>query len=376
MILGVLALAGVGVWAIGLITAPKVAWSGLLVAAMYAVSITLGAALLSAINIVTAARWWLPLTELNRRVSSQLPVAVGAIVLVMLFGMDIYPWMNHELMESSHLLHEKVVWLNRTFVLIRAGIIITVWLVLVRALNERVTAALDNPNDETRGKMAVVGAIFLVLFAMTISVASWDWTMSLEPEYFSTMAGVYSFAGVFIGGISGVTLLALGLSEAGMIEISEDHRHDLGKLVFAFSFFWAYIWFCQYMLTWYANIPEEAGYFTKRIAGGWGGLFITNAVVNFGLPFFLLLSAKAKKNKKILFAVVVLVLLGRWIDTWLMVAPSVEPGPTVPLYALAATLGLLAIMGLLDLWPKKSADEPQLIPVQEEAPPEIPAVAL
>ena len=181
------------------------------------------------------------------------------------------------------------------------------------------------------------------------AVASWDWAMSIEPEYFSTMAGVYMFSGTFVGGIATVTLAALFLQARGELELTPKHLHDLGKLLFAFSFFWAYIWFCQYMLTWYANIPEEAGYFVHRIQGGWAHVFILNAILNFGLPFAILLSAGAKKRRSTLLLACGIIVIGRFVDAWLMVAPSLSDTPAFPTYAVCGSLGLVCLMIALGL---------------------------
>ncbi|HYV35833.1 MAG TPA: hypothetical protein VE988_09035, partial [Gemmataceae bacterium] len=155
-----------------------------------------------------------------------------------------------------------------------------------------------------------------------------------EPEWASTMFGLYSFAGLFLGGLATVTLLAVWKQRAELpnAELAADQLHDLGKLLFAFSTFWVYIWFCQYMLIWFVNIPEETAYYVNRLAGAWQPLFIVNVLLNWVVPFFVLLPRNNKRNAAILQKVCVVLLLGRCLDVYLMILPAVdglatEPGP-------------------------------------------------
>jgi hypothetical protein len=191
--------------------------------------------------------------------------------------------------------------------------------------------------------------VFLPAFAVTLSVAAWDWGLSLEPEWYSTMYGVLVFAGAFQGGIAAVTALALLLDRQGKLDapLGPGTRHDLGKLLFAFSTFWAYVWFCQYMLVWYANLPEETGHYVARFGGGWSTLFWLNPVLCFVLPFVAQLTQPAKRDPGTLYGVALVVLLGRWLDTYLLVAPSQGPVPALPLGAIAATVAVLAGMRLV-----------------------------
>ena len=343
--------AALAVAALGIVTEPKVGWGALLSAALFALTLSLGAALLIGINVMTAARWWIPVIPAHTRLARLVIVPIIAIAVVLVVGMgSIYPWTDPDVIAHNQLLQDKAPWLNRPFVLARAALILGVWLVIVKSLCERVEANAAQPNAANRGRMGAVGILFLVIFAVTISVSSWDWTLSLEPEYFSTMAGVYGFAGVFVGGIVAVTLAAEYLAARGELPgYGDAQRHDLAKLLFAFSFFWAYIWFCQYMLTWYANIPEEAGYFVHRIQGGWAHVFILNAILNFGLPFAILLSAGAKKRRSTLLLACGIIVIGRFVDAWLMVAPSLSDTPAFPTYAVCGSLGLVCLMIALGL---------------------------
>ncbi len=151
-----------------------------------------------------------------------------------------------------------------------------------------------------------------MVFGVTFTLASVDWVMSLEPLWYSTIFGIYNFAGLFLSGLAAIILVALWLERQGPLRnvLNEDHLHDLGKLLFAFSMFWMYIWFSQYMLIWYTNIPEETTYFVRRVHGHWLVLFLVNVVLNWLVPFAVLLRRDTKRHRTTLGRVAVVVLVG------------------------------------------------------------------
>ena len=179
------------------------------------------------------------------------------------------------------------------------------------------------------------------------------------------MYGVYYFAGAFLTAIAAVAvLLPLDLQHAPTPAHRPGIRHDVGKLLFAFAAFWAYIWYCQYMLIWYADIPEEATYFALRQSSPWVALFWLNPILNFGVPFVLLLSAAAKQRPRLLQHVALIVLLGRWLDVYLLVAPPVDPDGGMAIGAIGASLALFAGMALL--YPPSRSSAVEAVP-QEAA---------
>src|SRR5262249_54514930 len=154
-------------------------------------------------------------------------------------------------------------------------------------------------------------------------LASFDWVMSLEPHWASTIFGIYNFAGMFSSGIALMVLLVLSLCQTGPLRdfVNEEHLHDLGKLLFAFSTFWMYIWFSQYMLIWYADIGEESVYYVHRLHNAWAPLFLLNIILNWVAPFAALLSRGAKRSPRALGRVAAVVLAGRTLDVYLMIGP-------------------------------------------------------
>jgi len=341
---------GSAVATLSLALQPAEGWPGILTAALFGTTLALGGALFVAIQAAASARWWLPIGTIPLALARTLPVPALALALCLLFGLQaLYPWARPGAIEASLLLQVKAAWLNEPLFLARALVVLVVWFWLIGALQRRF-AAFSREASAANGKaLGRAGVGFLVLYAITNAVAAWDWGMSLEPEWFSTMYAVYVFAGTFLGGIAAVALLVLTLERNGQLARRPKPAalHDLGKLLFAFATFWAYIWFCQYMLIWYANLPEETGHYAARLSGGWSMLFYLNPILNWVVPLVVLLPAGTKRHAPTLAPVTTLVLLGRWLDCYLLVAPAAGPLPGFPTAAVAASLAVLGGMALL-----------------------------
>ena len=174
-------------------------------------------------------------------------------------------------------------------------------------------------------KNVVLSTVFLIFFGVSSSIAAWDWVMSIDTHWFSTMFGWYVFASWWVTGLAVITLIAVWLKEAGYLKIvNSNHLHDLGKFVFAFSIFWTYIWFSQFLLIYYANIPEETVYFFERMKNSpYSWIFYLNLILNFVLPFLLLMTRDAKRQMSMLKLVCPIVIVGHWFDFFNMVTPGV-----------------------------------------------------
>jgi len=348
--LAVPAAVGIGVLAYGAAANPRDAFPGLLTAALFGLTVALGGAVFAAIQGVSGARWWAPVRPVASALAGTLAVPGVALFLTLVLGLrTLYPWARPGAAAVSHALHAKAVWLDPSFFLARALVVLVLWMALASLLRDRLAALDGRPSAEANRAFARASVLFLLLLAPTLSAASWDWAMSLEPEWYSTMFSVYIFSGTFLGGIAAVAVLAIWLDRRGLLgrRLAPETLHDLGKLLFAFGTFWAYIWFCQYLLIWYSNLPEETPYFARRLTGGWTLLFWLNPVLNFGVPFAALLSARVKRRPGFLVQVALVVLLGRWLDSYLLIAPAGSPLPSFPVYAVVATLLLVPGMLLL-----------------------------
>jgi hypothetical protein len=356
---GLLGLA-VAVFIAGLFLSPGRIWPNFLITFVLLAHVGLAGIFFVAVQFVTKAGW----SVVVRRVAEACAYALipAALIAPLLFfgAGTLYEWSRPEAVAHDLVLQAKSSWLNLPFFMGRTIAVLLVWLGFT-AVILRHSRAQDI--DENRAHTAAnvrLSAIFLVVFGLTVSMTSFDWLMSLEPHWYSTIFGAYGFAGLFQSGIAMMTVLVLVLRRAGYYHrdrypcfdlahgethvVSAHHLHDLGKLLFAFSCFWAYLWFCQYMLIWYTNIPEETVYFSRRQSGGWGTLFVINLIVNWVIPFLALIARGSKRNPNLLLVVAVSVLFGRWLDLYIMVMPvfSADPGLSPwDIFTPLATLGLL-----------------------------------
>jgi hypothetical protein len=317
---------------LGLFVSPQCTWANVLLLGYYLAGLGLGGLLIMALHYVTGARWSTPLLRVSEAWVAVLPAAALGILTVLLFRPSLYSWTQAtDQVPDSPLAH---LWLSRSFFLLRATLYLTVWLafavVMVRSSRRQDDVGDNAPPSGNR----LLSAGFLVAFGLTCWLAGSDWILSLEPRWFSTIFAVYQFAGILLTSLAAVTLLALWLRRQGSLAgvLGEDHFHDLATLLFGFSCFWMYIWFCQYLLIWFTNQPEEAVYYVKRWQGGWPALMLLNIILNWGIPFCLLLFRAAKRSPRILGTVCVLVLLGRWFDLFVQIFPAQDattklPGP-------------------------------------------------
>ena len=319
-----LALAGLGAFLVGLLADPPRAWSAWLVSAFGVLALGLGGAVLTALIHVTGGRWADGILDVVHRLTALIPVGAGLALVVGAGALHLYPWADATRVEHDPILHDRAAWMAPLFVGARVLAYGVLWTLAARALVRRSRAAAAAPSPASRSAAVRAAALFLALFAPTFSVACFDLLLSLEPHWSSTMYALIHFAGLVEGAIAVVVLLVLARRRAGTLEVGGDTLQDLGKLLFAFAFFWGYLWFCQWMLIWYTNMPEETAPYALRHAGAWQLMAVANVLLGFALPFVLLLSRHAKRSAAILGRVAVLALVGRWIDLTLSVQPTVR----------------------------------------------------
>lgn len=345
VLLWMMAAAG-AVTLLGISIAPQRIWPNVLIAAMYFIGLSLAGMLFLAFHYITTAGWSVCLKRIAEAMASTLP-AGAALVGVMLFGIGtLYEWSDADVVAAHPMLQGKSGWLSPPFFIARAVVILTVWLLFHRAM-----VGTSRRQDATGGfaanrRCTVLSACFLAVFTITFSVASFDWLMSLQAEWYSTIYAGYIFAGAFVSGLATIAIIAILLRRQGPLEgvVSGHHLHDIGKLILGFSTFWIYLWFCQYMLIWYGNLPEEVTYYVHRHAGAWAVLSAANLLANWAIPFLVLLPRPAKHDESRLLRVCALLLVGRWLDLYLMVQPVFEPGaPVLGLWEIAPIAGATAL---------------------------------
>lgn len=332
--------------AAGVLIDPAKGYTGILAAALFGLSIALGAAVFSALEGVAGARWWLPIKSAPKALMETLAVPCLALVVAITLGYRaIYP-AAHMHGEGHALPHDKAWYLSPTLFVLRAFVLIALWLLLSAWLGRKVMAA-DGTSTATKA-LAKASAIFLVVLGPTLTIAYFDWGSSIEPLWYSTIYGVYGFAGALQAGVAAISIVVLlFLPEQAK---NDRIRHDLGKLLFGFSTFWAYIWFCQYLLIWYSNIPEEVTYYIPRSHPDWSLLFWAVPLISWAIPFFVLLSARVKKHPTTLLQIACIALLGRFLDCFVMVSPTKGSPSAISAVGMGlAVLGLIAVVAVRSL---------------------------
>jgi len=358
-----LVLFGAATFLLGVFVAPQRAWANLLLLSFALSGLGLGGAFFIALQYVSGAGWATALRRVPEAMFLNLPVGAVGLILVLLFRPSLYPWYDPTPELASHLTGFKLFWLDRPFFLLRSVTYLAVWLVLARALirNSRLQDADGDPRHTSRNHR--LSAIFMPVFGLTFCLASFDWIMSLEPEWFSTIFGVYNFAGLFVATMALIVVVSVWLQGAGPFRdvLTAEHLHDFGKLLFGFATFWAYIWFSQYMLIWYANIPEETGYFELRWSGAWSSLFLLNFTVNWAIPFFVLLLRWSKRSGSVMSKVGLLLLVGHWLDLFMMIMPPVT-GAANPQFGLWELGSFAAAVGIVPLLMLKGLNAAAAVP--------------
>ena len=306
-------------------------WAALYVACIFIMLISLGALAFYAIQQVAQAGWSPVLFRVMQGVTAYLPVgSIIFFVLLILSGMHfnhLFVWMDGELIDPKNenfdqLIKNKSGYLNFPFWLARAAFFLIGWN-LYRYFSRKNCLAQDEANDNNFYKKNFkMSAAFLVFFIVTESIMSWDWIMSVDPHWFSTLFGWYVFASFFVSGITAITLTTLYLKSKGYLEyVNTSHIHDLAKFMFGISVFWTYLWFSQFMLIWYSNIPEEVGYFITRIEH-YNLPFFGMVVMNFVLPILILINTDFKRLSWIVVMAGIIILLGHYVDFFNMIMPS------------------------------------------------------
>jgi hypothetical protein len=306
-------------------------WAALYVACIFFLLISMGVLAFYAIQQVAQAGWSPVLFRVMQGITAYLPVAsVIFFVLLLLSGFHVnhlFVWMKEGVDVVGHENYDKLIagktgYLNVPFWLIRAAIFLIGWN-LYRYLSRKNCLAQDESNDDSNYKKNFkMSAAFLVFFIVSESIMSWDWIMSVDPHWFSTLFGWYVFASFFVSGITTISIITLYLKSRGYLEyVNTSHIHDLSKFMFGISVFWTYLWFSQFMLIWYSNIPEEVTYFVTRI-GQYGITFWGAVAMNFIFPFLVLINTDFKRITGIVVFAGIVILLGHYIDFFNMIMPA------------------------------------------------------
>lgn len=344
------------------------AWHGYLTAYYYFFILGIGGLFFTSIHHVSSAGWSVNVRRYCECFTAYLPIAfVGALALLA-GGGHLYEWMDKAKVAEDALLQHKAGYLNIPFFVVRLVLFFSLWLLFSKKL---VGSSLEQDKSGSedlthRAKGWSIG--FLLFFALSFSFFSVDLLMSLQPHWFSTIFGIYCFGGLFQATIAAMIVLIVISMKQGLLKgvVDENHLHDLGKYLFAFTVFWAYIAYSQYMLIWYANMPEETIFFIPRVTGSWMWVSAALVMFKFVVPFLALLPRWVKRSPNHLLVVSILILVMHYVDIYWLVYPNLTSEsvvfglPEVLIWLGFAGAFMLFVMGFLNRHPLVPGRDPRI----------------
>jgi len=307
-------------------------FANLLLMGYYFTCVCAASACFLALQFVAQAGWSTGLLRIPQAIAGVLPIA--AVILIVIAGLGLathnlyHHWHEEGITDPNSPNYDAIIAGKSAFLNVPAFFARQIIFLGCYSAFAVAVARLSYQEDlegslNSYKKSFKYSAIFLVIFGFTTPIWAFDTIMSLEAHWFSTMFGWYNFAAMWVSGLCVITLIILLLKRAGHLSwINENHLHDLGKLIFGFSIFWTYVWFAQFMLIWYANMPEETVYFYKRWEPEYKPWFWLSIIINFVAPVLILMDRDAKRKENIMFFVCILLLAGHWLDYYIMIMPG------------------------------------------------------
>jgi hypothetical protein len=334
----------------GLFLDPARFYQSYLVGFLFSVFIPLGAMFFLMVGVLSGSAWNVPMRRIAENIMMTIPAGLLLFIPVVLGMHTLYHWSHEDVVAKDALLRAKVAYLNPSAFAWRGVICFALWSLWAWRIYRHSTAQDKTGDLKHMHAMSRWSAPGLFVLIITVTLASFDWSMSLDPHWYSTIFGLYCFSGGGIQFIATWILICRALRDKGVLAntINVEHYHDLGKWLFALIIFWAYIAFSQYMLIWYANIPEETVWYLHRFEGTWGPLSLAILFGHFIIPFLVLLPRDSKRNLKMLTIMSVWMLLFQYLDFYWQVMPTFNRHGIVPhwldIVCLAAPLSLMGLM--------------------------------
>ena len=366
-----------GVGALGLVVAflvtrgdTRVFAFSWLVAFLFTLSIALGSLYFVLVHTAMQGGWGIVVRRLAENAMAAIPAFALLLLPILLYREELFPWIREIAEGKDHILHGKEPYLNVPFFLTRAVVYMVVWSAIALFFF-RGSRRQDATGDHAISvRLRQWSGPAIIALGLTHSFAAFDWIMSLDPHWYSTIFGVYSFAGSLLAGWSFLVLVLVALRRFHLLDdiVGPEHYHDLGKLLFAFTVFWAYIGFSQYFLIWYGNIPEETIFFRHRLEGSWRGASFLLAAGHFVLPFFFLMPRAIKRKPATIALGAGWLLLMHYLDVTWLVMPSLRPhGVAFGIADVACLIGFLGIF--LGVFVRLTVGAP-LVPIRDPRLPE------
>jgi len=320
---------GAGTFLFGILSDSVRTWANYLLVNYYFLSLSLGAAFFLAIQSISQSGWSVGFKRIPEAMMSYIPIA-AAFFLLLFFGIhDLYSWSNGETVANDPVLQHKSVYLNVPFFFLRLITCFVLWIIFTRIIRKiSIREDMSDPADRASfmalfNKSELFSKIFIFVLALTFSFSAFDWIMSLEPHWYSTIFALKNLVAAFLHGTSILALIVFILYKRGYLPfLNKYHLHDFARYIFMLSIVWGYFWFAQFMIIWYGNIPEETIYYSLRWDEGWKVMFFLEIGLNWGIPFLVLLPVKASRNITVISIVIFFLIIGQYLDLFLQIIPG------------------------------------------------------
>ncbi len=343
-------LIGIGVisFALGFVFDAKRTWANYLLNNYYFVSLAVGAAFFGAIQYITQSGWSAAFKRIPEAMAAYIPIA-GVLFLIMYLGMhSIFEWTHDDVVQHDHILQHKSPYLNVPFFFIRVVVFFAAWTIMTKllrnySLKEDAVGGMDYFK-----KSEFYSRIFIFIIALTFSLFAVDMLMTLDPHWYSTLFAGKSFIAAFMHAASIITLIVIVLARMGKFELLNDsHLHDFTRYIFMASIVWGYFNFAEFMLIWYGNIPEETVWFVKRWEGTYRILFFANIILNWFVPFMVLMPRKSSRSKLIILPVIVVLIIGQYTELYYIIWPATVHEAKFGLLEIGTFLGYVGLFSLV-----------------------------
>lgn len=325
----ILIVIGICSFIFGLVADSKSAWASYLIVNYYFLSIAMGATFFFVIQVITQSGWSSAFKRVSEAMMSYIPFA-AVFFLLLYFGVkDLYHWSHPEAVASDELLAHKSPFLNIPFFFIRMIVCFVLWIIFTWILRKlSVKEDTFSATDEKGimllfGKSELYSKVLAFILAITFSLTAFDWIMSIDAHWYSTIFALKNLIAAFLHGVSILTLIVFILHKKGYFPfLNKYHIHDFSRYIFMLSIVWGYFWFAQFMIIWYGNIPEETVYYYTRWQTGWKVLFFLEIGLNWAIPFFILLPVKMSRNMNVLSGIIIILIIGQYLDLFVQIIPG------------------------------------------------------
>ena len=365
----VLMAIGVLSFALGFIFDAERTWANYLLNNYYFVSLAVGAAFFGAIQYITNSGWSALFKRIPEAMVAYIPFA-AVFFIILFFGMhSIFEWTHDSVVQHDTLLQHKSPYLNVPFFFIRVVVFFTIWIILSKYLRKLSLLEDENGGMEYFKKSEFYSRIFIFVIAISFSVFAVDMLMSLEPHWFSTLFAARSFIAAFLHGSSIIALIVIILSRTGNFDLlNRSHLHDFTRYMFMTSIIWGYFNFAEFMLIWYGNLPEETMYFVHRWDGVYRIMFFAIIILNWFVPFVVLMPRKTSRSKMVITPVIILLMIGQYIELYYIIWPSTVGDAKFGLLEIGTFLGYAGIFAwVVSTWLTKASLYPKNHPYIEES---------